>query len=271
MLAALVRKEVLGSRPTRARPSVASTASSRTCSSASPTRRSRGRAQGTAPRRRRAPRQARRRRAGDRRGDRRALPRLPTGRTGRRRRAEIKARAQESSPGPVSERPRSAANEEAQHYFEQAAELADDPLAEARLRERAGAPAWAAGRSTRRRRTSSSRSSSTRRQGRRTRPRGSRRGSARPNGGRAASTRRSSGWSGPSRCSPATSRTRIRDARRRARAPSLLQGRDRSGASGSTPRSRSPSRCGCRGALPGPEHAGAASPATRGTPSRPSR
>jgi len=39
-----------------------------------------------------------------------------------------------------------AANEEAQHYFERAAELADDPLVEAGLRERAGATAWVAGR-----------------------------------------------------------------------------------------------------------------------------
>jgi class 3 adenylate cyclase/tetratricopeptide (TPR) repeat protein len=39
-----------------------------------------------------------------------------------------------------------AANEEAQHYFERAAELADEPLTEAALRERAGATAWVAGR-----------------------------------------------------------------------------------------------------------------------------
>jgi class 3 adenylate cyclase/tetratricopeptide (TPR) repeat protein len=39
-----------------------------------------------------------------------------------------------------------AANEEAQHYFERAADLADEPLTEAALRERAGATAWVAGR-----------------------------------------------------------------------------------------------------------------------------
>ena len=39
-----------------------------------------------------------------------------------------------------------AANEEAQNYFERAAELSDDPLVEASLRERAGATAWNAGR-----------------------------------------------------------------------------------------------------------------------------
>ena len=38
-----------------------------------------------------------------------------------------------------------AANEEAQHYFEQAAELADDPSARAELVERAGEMAWARG------------------------------------------------------------------------------------------------------------------------------
>src|SRR5439155_17318900 len=38
-----------------------------------------------------------------------------------------------------------AANEEAQRYFEQAAELAEEPLAEASLRERAGETAWTGG------------------------------------------------------------------------------------------------------------------------------
>jgi class 3 adenylate cyclase/tetratricopeptide (TPR) repeat protein len=38
-----------------------------------------------------------------------------------------------------------AANEEAQRYFEQAAELADEPLIEASLRERAGETAWTGG------------------------------------------------------------------------------------------------------------------------------
>ena len=39
-----------------------------------------------------------------------------------------------------------AANDEAQHYFERAAELAEEPLAEAALRERAGQTARSSGR-----------------------------------------------------------------------------------------------------------------------------
>ena len=59
---------------------------------------------------------------------------------------EIKARAQETLTRAGARAASLAANEEAQHYFERAAELADDPLAEAELRERAGATAWASGR-----------------------------------------------------------------------------------------------------------------------------
>jgi tetratricopeptide (TPR) repeat protein len=39
-----------------------------------------------------------------------------------------------------------AANDEAQHYFERAAELSDDPLVEAQLHERAAVTAWVSGR-----------------------------------------------------------------------------------------------------------------------------
>src|SRR5207247_3426091 len=59
---------------------------------------------------------------------------------------EIKAKAQEMLTRAGERAASLAANEEAQHYFERAAELAGDPLAEAGLLERAGATAWAAGR-----------------------------------------------------------------------------------------------------------------------------
>ena len=59
---------------------------------------------------------------------------------------EIKAKALEMLTRAGERAASLAANEEAQHYFERAAELADDPLAEAGLRERAGATAWVAGR-----------------------------------------------------------------------------------------------------------------------------
>jgi class 3 adenylate cyclase/tetratricopeptide (TPR) repeat protein len=60
--------------------------------------------------------------------------------------AEIKAKAQEMLTRAGERAASLAANEEAQHYFERAAELADEPTAEAGLRERAGATAWASGR-----------------------------------------------------------------------------------------------------------------------------
>jgi class 3 adenylate cyclase/tetratricopeptide (TPR) repeat protein len=59
---------------------------------------------------------------------------------------EIKARAQEMLTRAGERAASLAANEEAQHYFERAAELAGEPLAEAVLYERAGATAWSAGR-----------------------------------------------------------------------------------------------------------------------------
>jgi class 3 adenylate cyclase/tetratricopeptide (TPR) repeat protein len=59
---------------------------------------------------------------------------------------EIKAKAQEMLTRAGERAASLAANDEAEHSFERAAELADEPLAEAALRERAGATAWAAGR-----------------------------------------------------------------------------------------------------------------------------
>jgi class 3 adenylate cyclase/tetratricopeptide (TPR) repeat protein len=56
--------------------------------------------------------------------------------------AEIKAAAVERLTGAGDRAASLGANEEAQRYFEQAASLADDPLHEARLRERAGAAAY---------------------------------------------------------------------------------------------------------------------------------
>jgi tetratricopeptide (TPR) repeat protein len=60
--------------------------------------------------------------------------------------AEIKTAAVERLAGAGDRAASLGANEEAQRYFEQAAELADEPSQEARLRERAGASAFWAGR-----------------------------------------------------------------------------------------------------------------------------
>jgi class 3 adenylate cyclase/tetratricopeptide (TPR) repeat protein len=61
--------------------------------------------------------------------------------------AEIKATAQAMLTRAGERAASLAANEEAQHYFERAAELIDDPAGRAALLERAGATAWASGRS----------------------------------------------------------------------------------------------------------------------------
>jgi tetratricopeptide (TPR) repeat protein len=60
--------------------------------------------------------------------------------------SEIKARAQEMLTRAGERAASLAANDEAQHYFERAAELSDDPLVEAQLHERAGRTAFASGR-----------------------------------------------------------------------------------------------------------------------------
>ena len=156
----------LGSRPTPARRSAGSTASSRTCSSASPTRRWRR------PSARRAISAAaalsragvRAERAGDRRGDRRHYLDAYRAAPDADDAAEIEARAQEMLTRAGERAASLAANEEAQHYFERAAELDRRAAAEAALRERAGATAWV-GRVDERRSTSSARSSSTRGRG----------------------------------------------------------------------------------------------------------
>jgi class 3 adenylate cyclase/tetratricopeptide (TPR) repeat protein len=59
---------------------------------------------------------------------------------------EIKARAQEMLTRAGERAASLAANDEAQHYFERAADLSDDPLVEAQLHERAGRTAFASGR-----------------------------------------------------------------------------------------------------------------------------
>jgi predicted ATPase/class 3 adenylate cyclase len=59
---------------------------------------------------------------------------------------EIKARAQEMLTRAGERAASLAANDEAQHYFERAANLSDDPLVEAQLHERAGETGWASGR-----------------------------------------------------------------------------------------------------------------------------
>ena len=79
---------------------------------------------------------------------------------------EIKARAQEMLTRAGERAASLAANEEAQHYFERAAELADDRSPEAALLERAGATAWTSGPGRAGAgRISSERSSSSRRRG----------------------------------------------------------------------------------------------------------
>ena len=67
-----------------------------------------------------------------------ALPEAPDA-------AEIKAKAGAMLTRAGERAASLAAGEEAQRYFEQAAELAEDPLVEAALRERAGETAWRAG------------------------------------------------------------------------------------------------------------------------------
>jgi len=60
--------------------------------------------------------------------------------------SEIKARAQEMLTRAGERAASLAANDDAQHYFERAAELSDDPVVEAQLHERAGGTAFASGR-----------------------------------------------------------------------------------------------------------------------------
>jgi class 3 adenylate cyclase/tetratricopeptide (TPR) repeat protein len=59
--------------------------------------------------------------------------------------AEIRANARRMLAAAGERAASLAANEEAERYFDQAAELADDPVSKAELHERAGARAWAAG------------------------------------------------------------------------------------------------------------------------------
>ena len=59
---------------------------------------------------------------------------------------EIKAKAREMLGAPGSARPRSRRPREAQRYFQQAAELTDEPLVRAELDEKAGRMAWRRGR-----------------------------------------------------------------------------------------------------------------------------
>ena len=164
---ALVRKEVLsrpgrsalaGARPVRLPPGLLKRVAYETLVEGASARRSTSR----------PPRyleQAFGERAGDRGGRRRPLPRrLPGG-------AECRRRGRDQGEGRemltrAGERAASlAANDEAQRYFEQAAELAEEPLAEAALRERAGETPGRADGPSRRKRTSSGRSSSTRLRG----------------------------------------------------------------------------------------------------------
>jgi predicted ATPase len=60
--------------------------------------------------------------------------------------AEMKSRAREALTRAGQRAASLAANDQAQHYYEQAAELADDPLEQAALHERAGMMAYAVGR-----------------------------------------------------------------------------------------------------------------------------
>ena len=160
---------------------------------------------------------------------------------------EIKVQAQEMLARAGERAASLAANEEAEHYFERAAELSDEPLAEAALHERAGATAWAAGRAEQARGHFERALGLFEGEGR-THP--AARVSARlgeANGGAVSSTRRSSGWRRRSRCSPQTSPTRIsRCSRPSSGGCTSSRARSDWRPTGSTPRSRSPSRCGCR-------------------------
>ena len=95
-----------------------------------------------------------------------------------------------------------AATVEAAGVFAQAAELADDPLEEARLRERAGRSAYSGGDMEAARRELERRRSSTRQRGRRVKRRSWRRCSRTPNG---SSTRPTGRWSGSRRPTPCSS------------------------------------------------------------------
>ncbi|MGQ0668241.1 MAG: ATP-binding protein [Actinomycetota bacterium] len=140
-----------------------------------------------------------------------------------------------------------AASAEAQRHFEQAAELAEEPLEEAGLLERAGMMAWKGGRgevATER----FERSIAAFEAHGQTHP--AARVSARlaeVMWDRAASPRPSSGWMAPSRCSPARSRTKTwrRSLRRWAGCCTSPATRKRP-PSGSRPRSTSPRRWGSR-------------------------
>ena len=133
-------------RPTPARRSAASTASSRTSSEARRIRDARARAtarHSTSPRPGTS-RTLRRSRARDRRGRRVALRRrVPRGRRTPTTREVLSDRAREMLERAGERAASLAAGEEAKRYFEQAAELADDPLVRARLHERAGEMALA--------------------------------------------------------------------------------------------------------------------------------
>src|SRR5439155_14976001 len=59
--------------------------------------------------------------------------------------SEIKARARDRLARAGERAASLAANQQAQHYFEQAIELTDDPLTRAELHERAGRMAWTGG------------------------------------------------------------------------------------------------------------------------------
>ncbi len=129
-------------RPTRARPSTASTASSRTSCARSPTRpwRRRTGRRGISP-----PPPSSSGRSPSRRSS-RSSPRTTSPPTRRRRtrpmRPTIRTKAGEQLARAGERAASLGANEEAERYFSQAAELEDDPVAKATLHERAGRMAW---------------------------------------------------------------------------------------------------------------------------------
>ena len=138
-----------GSRPTRARPSAASTPSCRRWSARSPTRRSRSGTADPPPRRRPLPRGARLPTSSPARS--RATTSRPTGTPRRAGTRRLAAQARIALRGAASGLAGLGAHHQALAFLEQALTVTTDPAEEAELLERAGESASAAGRYERRR------------------------------------------------------------------------------------------------------------------------
>ena len=172
---------------------------------------------------------------------------LPGGARRRRRARRSRREAQEMLTRAGERAASLAANDEAQHYFERAAELSDDPLVEAQLHERAGRLRGPRA-GPRRRRTHFERALELYEAQGLTHPAArvsARLGEVEWRTGQARRGARAHG-AGVQGALRRRAGRRPGDARRRAGPAPLLQRRARARrASGSTRRSRSPSRSGC--------------------------